>query len=391
MFLQKEKTYWSQKGALITAKEIDQQPRLWQETYWRLEQNRKELKEFLDSKLRKKGLRIILTGAGSSAFGGEITVPYIRSKLECSVEAIATTDIVTNPLNYLKQSVPTLMISFARSGNSPESVAAVNLANECIDDVSHLFLTCNKNGKLHRFAMEKENVFSLLMPEDANDQGFAMTGSLTTMSLASMLLCHLDDLQSKRQEIAAVGMRGEQYKDFIIPVIQKLLNEQFERFVYLGSGCLAGVARESALKTLELCAGTSTTHYDSVLGFRHGPKSVVNDKTLVVLYFSNDPYSRQYEIDLLHELVDGGRGEVVSVTDGYDSEIEEVSDYYMHVSDDNVVGMDDAFLSFPYLLTAQILAFHYSLKLGLTPDNPSPNGFVNRVVKGVHIYPFIQE
>ena len=72
--------------------------------------------------------------------------------------------------------------------------------------------------------------------------------------------------------------------------------------VYLGSGALKGLAHESALKVLELTAGRVVAMGDSPLAFRHGPKSVLDDRTLVVVYLSNDPYTRAYDLDLLDEL-----------------------------------------------------------------------------------------
>jgi tagatose-6-phosphate ketose/aldose isomerase len=65
---------------------------------------------------------------------------------------------------------------------------------------------------------------------------------------------------------------------------------------------LQGAARESALKVLELTAGKLAAFYDSPTGFRHGPKSLVDSETLVVVFVSSHPYTRQYDLDLLAEL-----------------------------------------------------------------------------------------
>ena len=72
--------------------------------------------------------------------------PYLSARLNGRFEAIATTDIVTDPGEYLAQDCPTLLISFARSGNSPESVAAVELASQLLSECHHLVLTCNGEG-----------------------------------------------------------------------------------------------------------------------------------------------------------------------------------------------------------------------------------------------------
>jgi tagatose-6-phosphate ketose/aldose isomerase len=163
---------------------------------------------------------------------------------------------------------------------------------------------------------------------------------------------------------------------------------QPQRVIYLGSGSLQGVAQESALKLLELTSGRLVAMFDSPTGFRHGPKSVVNAQTLIVLLVSNDPYTRQYDLDLLRELrVDGQATRIVAIADQHDPRIEEGEHLYLP----HTLHGDDAQLAFCYLLYGQFYALHTSLSLGISPDNPCPTGHVNRVVQGVNIYPFHQE
>ncbi|ERI05825.1 hypothetical protein HMPREF9069_00562 [Atopobium sp. oral taxon 810 str. F0209] len=50
--------------------------------------------------------------------------------------------------------------------------------------------------------------------------------------------------------------------------------------------------------------------------------------------------------------------------------------------------MPELYLGLPYILFAQTVALNTSIKVGNTPDTPSPTGTVNRVVKGVSIHPF---
>jgi tagatose-6-phosphate ketose/aldose isomerase len=72
--------------------------------------------------------------------------------------------------------------------------------------------------------------------------------------------------------------------------------------VYLGSGPLEALAKEAALKILELTGGEVLSVANSALGFRHGPKAMVNRETLVLMFRSSDPLARRYEGDLLEEL-----------------------------------------------------------------------------------------
>ncbi|MSE29733.1 SIS domain-containing protein, partial [Escherichia coli] len=162
-------------------------------------------------------------------------------------------------------------------------------------------------------------------------------------------------------------------------------NEAWKRIVYLGSGGLQGAARESALKVLELTAGKLTAFYDSPTGFRHGPKSLVNNETLVVMFISNHPYTRQYDLDLLAELRrDRQAMRIVAIAAGTDPVIEAGP----HIIIPPSRRFSDVELAFCFLMYAQIFALNQSLAVGNTPDTPSASGTVNRVVQGVVIHPW---
>jgi len=156
--------------------------------------------------------------------------------------------------------------------------------------------------------------------------------------------------------------------------------------VYLGSGVFEGLSRESALKFLELTSGKYPTMFDTTLGFRHGPKSILDANTMVVVYLSNNEYTRKYDLDMLKELhAEQERGAIVAISGIEDPEVAEYSDYQINVPLSNE---EDMLLAFPNVIFAQSFAYEKSLSSGLSPDNPSPTGVINRVVQGVQIYPF---
>jgi tagatose-6-phosphate ketose/aldose isomerase len=155
--------------------------------------------------------------------------------------------------------------------------------------------------------------------------------------------------------------------------------------VYLGSGPLVGLARESALKLLELTAGEVVTYFDSPLGFRHGPKSVLDTDTLAVIYVSGDPYTRRYDLDMVAEIRAQLGPDSVAVIS-----TEPIPDALgQAVVLPGLVGLDDSSVALAYLVFAQYLALFTSLEYGKTPDNPFPSGEVSRVVQGVTIYPMV--
>ena len=370
------------RGAGHTAREISQQPAVWRQTGEIVSERRGAIDAFLRPLLGRPDLRVVLTGAGTSAFAGEILAPALARKTGRRVEAVATTDIVSNPGEYLAEDVPTLLVSFARSGNSPESVAATEIADQLLSECHHLVVTCDPEGRLYRDHNDGDRSFALLMPGAANDQGFAMTSSFTSMILAAWLV--LGDVPAggtvDRLASAAERVLFDRHDR-----AREIASEGYDRVVYLGSGPLRGLARESALKLLELTAGAIVTYFDSPMGFRHGPKSVLDESTLVVIYLSSDPHTRQYDLDLLAEVRSSMRrpGSVVAVSATPGAGTDERGTWLL----DGLEGLEDALLALPFVLVAQMLGIYVSLELGLTPDNPFPDKEVNRVVQGVTIHP----
>ena len=377
-------------SGLNTAKEIIQQPDTWRESIKNLIKNKIEIKSFIDSFLSKKEFRIILTGAGTSAFAGEVCEPYLTSLLNKRVEAIATTDLVASPKSYFIKDIPTLLVSFARSGNSPESVHAVNLASQLVDDLYQVVITCNENGKLAKNTVNDEKSLLLLMPPQTNDLGFAMTSSFTTMVLNAMAVFNIDNIENFSSDVDKLSNSVNDFIENNIEKVTSLSNEDFERIVYLGSSTSKGIARESALKVLELTAGKVNASYDTPLGFRHGPKSVVDDETVSVIYISNDEYTRKYDLDLAKEMLTHKKNDkVVIVGDNIEEDILNKADYVFNVENINYTVENEVLLPLQQIIFGQMLSFLKSVNLGITPDNPCPTGEVNRVVQGVILHELV--
>lgn len=377
-------------SGLNTAKEIIQQPDTWRESVKNLIKNKIEIKSFIDSFLSKKEFRIILTGAGTSAFAGEVCEPYLTSLLNKRVEAIATTDLVASPKSYFIKGMPTLLISFARSGNSPESVHAVNLASQLVDDLYQIVITCNENGKLAKNTVNDEKSLLLLMPPQTNDLGFAMTSSFTTMVLNAMAVFNINNIENFSSDVDKLSNSVNDFIENNIEKVTSLANEDFERIVYLGSSTSKGIARESALKVLELTAGKVNASYDTPLGFRHGPKSVVDDETVSVIYISNDEYTRKYDLDLAKEMLAHKKNDkVVIVGDNIEEDILNKADYVFNVENINYTVENEVLLPLQQIIFGQMLSFLKSVNLGITPDNPCPTGEVNRVVQGVILHELV--
>jgi len=367
-----------------TEEEIRQQPASWIRSLNNIDNLRASIDNFLAPLLRKRELRIVLTGAGTSAFIGDIISPWLASHTGKNITAVPTPDLVPNPMDYLSAAHPLLLVSFARSGNSPESVAAVELANQCVPECYHLSITCNEAGSLYQTAVNSDNAYALLMPAETHDRGFAMTSSITTMMASCLAVFAPETINS--HTFRDVADRCQTILTSLGDFSQSVFgNDPWKRIVYLGSGGLQGAARESALKVLELTAGKLAAFYDSPTGFRHGPKSLVDRETLVVVFVSSHPYTRQYDLDLLAELRrDRQAMRVVAIAAETDPVVE-AGPHILLPPARTFIDMEQAFC---FLMYAQVFALSQSLRVGNTPDTPSASGTVNRVVQGVVIHPW---
>ncbi|RZT11314.1 tagatose-6-phosphate ketose/aldose isomerase [Duganella sp. CF402] len=367
-------TLWAERGGDHTAREIAQQPAVWRQLPACLDNLPSGARATLHALLSDPRALVLLTGAGTSAYAGELVADQLDAVWPAQVRALATTTLLSHPALYLSAKRPLLLVSFARSGNSPESQAAVELVRAQSPGALFLNITCNADGKLARDGAGQQDTINVVLPPASCDQGFAMTSSFTAMVLAALSLLGPDPLPLAAQRLQQLAALAEHWMVTQAADWHALGQRDFQRIIYLGGGPLEALAREAALKVLELSGGRTLALANTPLGFRHGPKSVLNADSLVVLFHSQDAHARRYDEDLLNELRrDQVAGAVLSI-DGK----------ALGAPDD----ITDAWLAVCHVVFAQVLALHQSMRLGLTPDNPFPDGTVNRVVQGVIIHDY---
>ena len=372
--------------AINTITEICQQPTTWQKTLALVKENAKAIKELIGEVITQPDYDIIFTGAGTSEFVGNALYACLNKRYDYKLKSYGTTDIVVDPTAYISPKKATLLISFGRSGSSPESVGAIEAANTVGTKVYHLFITCNREGEMAKWSKDNPRCLALVLAPETCDRGFAMTSSFTNMLLCAYLCLTLESDSSK--ELSWINDGVTTLLESGCSLIEKLITEfAFKRIVYLGSAMLKGIAQESALKILELSAGKTVTMYETPTGFRHGPKSIIDDDTLLVLYLSDNVHSRKYDLDLLKEMSSQRQGnKILLVTSQPEDELKGLADYYYCFGNEGKIA--SILLGLEYVVLAQIIAVLKSLALGITPDNPSPSGLVNRVVAGVVIHPY---
>lgn len=389
MYFSKDFNGWTALGAKHTAAEVAQQPKTWLKTFDIIDSLQDSLGQFLEDITKDDNHDIILTGAGTSEFVGNTVQPVLAKGHKLNVRSVATTDLVADPSLYFNKVRPTLLVSFGRSGNSPESVAAVEVANQLIDNVKHLVITCNHEGNL---AMrEDENIFAIKLPEETNDKSLAMTSSYSNMYLATILAFNLDKLDTLKEDLEVVAKVGTHFNEEAYKDVTEMVDSfDFSRIVYLGDGRHNGLAQECGLKLLELTAGQTVSMHNTPLGFRHGPKSFINAETLIVVFMQSNEYIRKYQKDLIKEVSIQRNGEKLLVIDTQeDTDVASLVDKYVHINYNTNITQGLEVLNM--VMYGQLFSVLKSIKLGLEPDNPSPSGVINRVVEGVIIYDFKED
>jgi tagatose-6-phosphate ketose/aldose isomerase len=377
------------RGIEYTPKEISSQPRLWIKSFNMLKDRKKEIVDFIENKiLVEKASRVILSGAGSSHFIGLSCEDLLRYMWQIDVETRANTDIVTNWESIFPKHAGTTLISFSRSGNSPESLGTFFIADKYCEKINHIIITCNKSGQLMMLrSKDEDNVLRIVLPEEANDKGLAMTSSFTTMLMTAQFLAHIREIEKFEKIVQYASESAKKMLTEYSRLINDLSNLNFERAFFLGTGPLYGCAAESHLKLQELTAGQIICKYDSFLGVRHGPKVAINNRTLVVYFVSSNPLIRRYEIDLMKDIYERNLGLArIAVCCGLKGEIERHVDYAIDIGCGDKCEIPDLCRPIVDVILGQLLGLFKSLNLGLKPDNPSEEGIITRVVKGVKIY-----
>ena len=373
--------YFAKAGCTLTSVEIAGQPETWLSLCDLLEDNAAKIRSFFE-RFSLDGRRIVLTGAGSSGFVASMLSCHIAERFGILSDAIHTTDIVSSPNAFIKD-VPTLLISFGRSGNSPESVGAVQACRKLVSDLYEITIVCDGNSKLSNCAKESDKSLLLVMPEGANDKAFAMTCSVSCMLLAGFAVFGIDKLSGITRDIALLSDYVANSSQALSKVAQDVAGLDVERLWYIGCGSAQALMREGALKVMEVTNGKIVAGSNNAPEFRHGPKTVINSKAATIHFVSNNDFTAQYDNDLLDEILSQrDKNKVVSITGTNNS-----SDFCVKYDVSGYEILGDVAAEIFALVFMQMFSVFASIKLGVPTDNPSPSGHVNRVVQGVTIYP----
>ena len=373
--------------ANITAAEIENQPKVWRRLADALTARLEEMMVFMERMRAVPGLRVVFTGAGSSAFIGESMSLLLMAEQGLRSEVVHTTEAVATPEAFFFDA-PTLLVSYSRSGSSPESCGAIHAAERKVSELHNLVLVCNADSELGRIDMDERENKVFHIPQEACDDGFAMTCSVSCMALATWTLFAGSRAEAEKR-IACIRALADSAEEQL-PQIQRqaaqIAQFDYDRIVYLGFGALRGLAREGAVKSQELTCGRVCAAYDTPTGFRHGPKTILNGRTLTVLMASPLKLAGLYDRDMIAELC-GRAPHHVAVVAREDLPYDiQAADWQIRYKPAEAYALSEIQAYIFSLLFLQVLSFEKSCALGVTTDNPCPGGEVNRVVQGVSIH-----
>ena len=379
----------SSRGLLYTPAEIAQQPSTWLSTFELFQQRRTEIMDFLRAAGIQRGANsrptVFLVGAGTSDYIGRALTQLLRRLWQCEVIAVPSTDLLTNLQDWLVPGSRYLWISFSRSGESPEGIAVLRQALETHPDIHHLIVCCNTQGRMLRETAGCKQVLGIPLRDDVQDRGLAMTSSFSNMVIFGQCLANIANPNAFQSILDQLVESGKSFLETAAESAAELARGPFKKACFVGSGPLKTVAKESALKLLELTSGKTQTMSESALGLRHGPMAALDDETLFVAFLSGEQTIQKYEIALLEEI---GRKRLVKsrvvVCQSSSAQIRANAD---QVLAHNTSGpLPDDYRPPLDVIFGQLIGLFFSMRWNLKPDNPSPSGAISRVVQNVLIH-----
>jgi tagatose-6-phosphate ketose/aldose isomerase len=377
------------KGIVYTPKEIHQQPATWLKTGQMMASRRLPLLEALEavgveSPNPLDRPAIILAGAGTSDYIGQAVSRIFRQQWNCEVMVVPSTELLTNMDDFVQSERRYLLISFSRSGESSEGIATLQHASERFPkQISHLVITCNSAGSMARFL----GVTTVVLDDEVNDRGLAMTSSFTNMIIAGQYLANARNPARYEDTLHHLVDMAARLMPEAANLARELAQIGYSRMCFIGAGSLRAVAEESSLKVLEMNAGKIATIAQSPLGLRHGPLSFVNDQTLLVAYLSANLPGLDYEMDLLEEIARKKLvGNMVVIASTITKRLANITSNVLSLEVPSTVP--DAYRPPVDIIFGQLLGLFTSLANDMLPDSPS-TGAIGRVVSHVKIYPSV--
>ena len=355
-------------NSCYTLEEIKQQPKLWEKIYYLIKSKREEIDNFLNPILEKGITRILLVGAGASAYVGDTLSPYLSDKLKLPVFSLEASEIINNPYSYLKDLSDILVISYSRSGNTPEISDALNICHKLLTNSYFLIMTSNNESTLVKNSLNKPNCFNFLLPKESNDRGFAMTSSYSCMILASVLLFNTNNLEKQKTYLDEAIINSKHILNNTWSEMLNIVRKNASRVLYVGTSELKGMSDYCALNTLKLTNGKIYALSWSPSNINQSIKPFITEDTILFLFKSVNNTNIDYNKIFLDIIKEQNPKPFVIVASENASYLDSCNKcFYINYKNSMLPNI---YLVLNYVIYSQIFNCMYSLHLGLSPDSP---------------------
>lgn len=297
----------------------------------------------------------IFIGCGSSYYVAQSAAATMAELSGKRAHALPASEILLYPeiaLAGRKQYVPVLI---SRSGKTSEVLKAAEALKA--RGIATIGISCATGQPL-----EKRVTQAIVLPA-ADEQSTVMTRSFSTMLIALQALAAT--VAAKPEFLNALDQMigpGERLSSSLPTRVNAFVEHySFEDYVCLAQGPLFGIASEVALKLTEMSVSYGQVFH--TLEFRHGPKSIVSDKTLIMFLLSEKSY--RAEVEVLEEIKKLG-GRTLVVANQADERARAAADLLVEVQAD---GPELAHLAL-YPMAGQLTGLYTGLRKGHDPDRP---------------------
>lgn len=300
---------------------------------------------------------VCLTGCGTSYYLAQ-SGSAVLNEVASSV-AVPGSEVLVSP-EQLPDEVD-VVVPVSRSGESTETVRATERLRKRYPDATVLALTCTEGSAIDELAD-----VTLLSPAGEEDS-VVMTKSFSSMLVALEYVARVIETEGEEADVEvseafeSLPEDSETVLSSAEPIAEELgSNTDFEKFFFLGAGELFGLASEAMLKLEEMTLSWTKAYH--ALEFRHGPKSIADEDTLVTVLLPDR--ERDLHADLLADIDDLGATTLAVGTEDTLEAAAETADYTVAIPDRNTAGLP------LYAPPFQLLGYYRAVALDLDPDEP---------------------
>ncbi len=336
-----------------TWKEILSEGMVWQQTLEELKRSSTIEVILAQGRMRKEWLFV---GCGTSYYLAESAAYSWALLTGQPARALPGSEVLLFPKIIQAHGAETQAVVISRSGRTSEAVRAAAALRRDLR-VSTIGITCAENSDLEK-ACEKTIVLRA-----ADEQSTVMTRSFTSMLIALQYLAarlakndaFIGDLWRMAEQFAPqLPSIGEQIEEFV-------KTHSFADYVFLGQGAFHGIAREAALKVMEMSC--SYSQFFHTMEFRHGPKAIVTPEACLTFFLSDT--AQEAETEVLAEMKELG-GVTIALCNRATDKLRWASDLLVEY---DFSGNELALLA-AYIVPCQLFGFFTGLQKGLNPDHP---------------------